>query len=99
MGKNNRMTEGKKNIIASLMQEYGIQSAEDIQDALKDLLGGTLEEMLQSEMTEHLGYCEYERAESENARNGKKPKTVRSKYGKSESTCRRTAKAPLSPKS
>lgn len=32
-----RMTEGKRNIIASLLEEYDIQTAEDIQDALKDL--------------------------------------------------------------
>ena len=37
-----RMSEGKKNIIAALLREYDIQSAEDIQDALKDLLGGTI---------------------------------------------------------
>ena len=35
------MTEGKRNIIYQLLEEYDIQSAEDIQDALKDLLGGT----------------------------------------------------------
>jgi putative transposase len=33
------MSEGKKNIIASLLQEYDIKSADDIQEALKDLLG------------------------------------------------------------
>ena len=38
-----RMSEGKKNIIAALLKEYDIQSAEDIRDALKDLLGGTIE--------------------------------------------------------
>ena len=43
------MTEGKRNIIAGLLQEYDIQSAEDIQEALKDLLGGTIQEMLESE--------------------------------------------------
>jgi len=32
------MTEGKLNIIAQLCQEYDIESAEDIQDVLKDLL-------------------------------------------------------------
>lgn len=32
------MTEGKRNIIQGLLQEYDIQSAEDIQDALKALL-------------------------------------------------------------
>jgi len=98
MGKSSRMTEGKKDIIASLMQEYDIQSAEDIQDALKDLLGGTMEEMLKSEMTEHLGYSEYERAESENARNGKKPKTVRSKYGEIEIDVPQDRKSTFEPK-
>lgn len=44
------MTEGKKNIISTLLQEYDIQSDEDIQDTLKDLLGGTIQEMLESEM-------------------------------------------------
>ena len=36
-----RLTEGKKNIMASLIEEYDIKTAEDIQDTLKDLLGGT----------------------------------------------------------
>ena len=36
-----QMTEGKRNIIHQLLEEYDIQTAEDIQDALKDLLGGT----------------------------------------------------------
>ena len=30
------MTEGKRNIIQQLIQEYDIETAEDIQDALKD---------------------------------------------------------------
>jgi putative transposase len=75
------MSEGKKNIIAALLQEYNIQSAEDIQDALKDLLGGTIQSMLEVEMDEHLGYEPYERTDSTNSRNGKKSKTIRSKYG------------------
>lgn len=78
------MTEGKRNIIASLLQEYDIQSAEDIQDALKDLLGGTIQNMLEAEMDEHLGYEPYERTESTNSRNGKKPKSIRSSYGEME---------------
>ncbi|WP_418449074.1 hypothetical protein [Bilophila wadsworthia] len=38
-----RMSEGKKNIIAGLIQEYDIKTAEDIQETLKDLLGGTIQ--------------------------------------------------------
>ena len=41
------MTEGKRNIIQGLLQEYDIESAEDIQDALKDLLSGTIQGMLE----------------------------------------------------
>ena len=36
------LNENKKNIIAALIDEYNIETAEDIQEALKDLLGGTL---------------------------------------------------------
>ena len=78
------MTEGKRNIIQGLLQEYDIQSAEDIQDALKDLLSGTMHEMLEAEMDDHLGYDKYERSGEPDYRNGTKPKNVRSKYGEFE---------------
>lgn len=68
------MSEGKRNIIASLIEEYDIKSAEDIQDALKDLLGGTIENILKAELDNHLGYEPYERNESSNSRNGNKSK-------------------------
>ena len=45
-----QMTEGKREIIQKLLQEYEIQSAQDIQEALKDLLGGTIKEMMEAEM-------------------------------------------------
>lgn len=45
-----QMTDGKRNIIQQLLQEYDIQSTEDIQDALKDLLGDTIKEMMEAEM-------------------------------------------------
>ena len=79
--KSEGLSEGKKNIITGLIQEYDIKTAEDIQEALKDLLGGTLKEMLQAEMTNHLGYAGYERSENKNSRNGVKGKKVRSNYG------------------
>lgn len=78
------VTEGKRNIITALINEYDIKTAEDIQDALKDLLGGTIQEMLEAEMTQHLGYEPYERSETTNARNGRKVKTIHSKYREAE---------------
>lgn len=75
------MTKGKRNIIQQLLQEYDIQSAEDIQDALKDLLGGTIKEMMEAEMDEHLGYGKSERSNSDDYRNGYKSKRINSSYG------------------
>ena len=78
------MTEGKRNIIQGLLQEYDIETAADIQDALKDLLSGTLKELMETEMDDHLGYDRYERSDKKNYRNGTKQKRVRSKYGEFE---------------
>ena len=75
------MTDGKRAIIQQLFQEYNIEKPNDIQDALKDLLGGTIKEMMESEMDEHLGYSKSERSDSENARNGYKSKQMNSSYG------------------
>ena len=79
-----QMTEGKRNIIQQLIQEYDIETAQDIQDALKDLLGGTIKEMMEAEMDEHLGYAKSERSDNDDYRNGYKPKQVNSSYGSME---------------
>lgn len=76
-----QMTEGKRDIIRQLLQEYDIETAEDIQDALKDLLGGTIKEMMEAEMDNHLGYEKSERSENDDYRNGYKSKQINSSYG------------------
>lgn len=79
-----QMTDGKRAIIQQLLQEYDIETAEDIQDALKDLLGGTIREMMEAEMDDHLGYGKSERVnrdELTDYRNGTKPKQVNTSYG------------------
>lgn len=75
------MTDGKREIIRQLLSEYDIKTAEDIQEALKDLLGGTIKEMMEAEMEYHLGYEKSARSDSDNARNGYKTKRVNSSYG------------------
>ena len=75
------LTEGKKNIIATLIEEYDIKTAEDIQEALKDLLGGTIKSMMEAEMDEHIGYEKYQHSDATNYRNGVKKKNVRSTFG------------------
>ena len=80
-----QMTDGKRAIIQGLLQEYDIRDANDIQEALKDLLGGTIKEMMEAEMDNHLGYEKSERngdsEEDRNYRNGYKTKRVNSSYG------------------
>ena len=78
------MTEGKRNIIHQLLEEYDIQTADDIQEALKDLLGGTIKEMMEAEMDDHLGYEKSERSDNDDYRNGYKTKRVNSSYGSME---------------
>lgn len=79
-----QMTDGKRAIIQQLLQEYDIETAEDIQDALKDLLGGTIKEMMEAEMDVHLGYAKSERIDRDDQsdyRNGTKRKQVNTSYG------------------
>ena len=78
------MTEGKRNIIHQLLQEYDIETAEDIQDALKDLFGGTVKEIMEAEMDDHLGYGRSERSYSDDYCNGYRTKRVNSSYGSME---------------
>ena len=75
------MTDGKRSIIQQLFQEYNIENANDIQEALKDLLGGSIKSMMETEMDQHLGYSKSERSSNENTRNGYKTKKLNSSYG------------------
>lgn len=74
----------KHSLIAQMIEMYDIKDTKDIQEALKDLLGSTIQSMLESEMDEHLGYSSYERSDNENSRNGKKTKKLRSHNGEIE---------------
>ena len=75
------MTEGKRNIIRQFLEEYDIEPAGDIQEALKDLLGGTIKEMMEAEMDDHLGYQKSEHSDNDDYRNGYKSKRINSSYG------------------
>jgi len=48
------MDPEKKNIVSELIKTYDIKTVKDIQEALKDLLGEILQDMLEVEMNEHL---------------------------------------------
>lgn len=64
-----------------LIEEYQPETVQALQEALKDLLGDTMEQMLKAELDEHLDYEYGEKPLSLNTRNGSSKKTVKSSYG------------------
>ena len=77
--------ETKLNKISKmLIEEYKPETVQDLQDALKDLLGDTMEQLLKAELDEHLDYEYGEKPLSLNTRNGSSKKTVKSSYEKIE---------------
>ena len=78
-----KMDPEKRSFIKGLLEHYQPKNAQDVQNMLKDLLGETLQDMLESEMDEHLGYSKYDyrNKETEDSRNGYSAKTVTSSMG------------------
>ena len=72
-------------------------SSEDMQDALKDLLGGTIKEMVEAEMEEHLGYGKSECFDHKDYRNRHKRKRVNSRYGSMEIEVTQKRKTTVKP--
>ena len=79
--KESRLSEEKRNLIGDLISMYDIKSAQDIQEALKDLLGSTLQTMLEAELDEQIAENRKLDPANKDSRNGYKPKTLRSSMG------------------
>ncbi|KUP25211.1 MULTISPECIES: IS256 family transposase [Paenibacillus] len=77
-----------KQQLREFIKENNLVTAQDAQNALKDLFAETIQEMLEAEMDTHLGYGKHEvKAKlTPNSRNGKSRKTVVSEYGEQEIT-------------
>lgn len=75
-----------KQQLREFIKENNLVTAQDAQNALKDLFAETIQEMLEAEMDTHLGYGKHEvKAKlTPNSRNGKSRKTVISEYGEQE---------------
>ena len=76
MARRRKMDPERKAFISSLLEHYQPKDAQDVQDMLKDLLGETLQGMLEAEMDDHLGYSKYDykNKETDDSRNGYSPK-------------------------
>ncbi len=70
-------------LLDQLIKEYNIKDTDDIKNMLKDLIGVTIQRMLNSELDDELGYEKYDtpNKETDNSRNGFSKKTVRSEFG------------------
>ena len=78
------LDEREMELVKLLMSEC--KTTADIQSKLKRLFAGTIEQMLEAEMDEHLGYEKnsIEGNNSGNSRNGYGKKTITSDYGECE---------------
>ena len=72
MARQRKLSPERKAFINSLIEHCHPEDAADVQDMLKDLLGDTLQEMLEAEMDEKLGYSryDYKNKETDDCRNG-----------------------------
>lgn len=73
----------KSEILKRLIEEYDVKTTKDVQEMLKDLFAGTIQEMLEAELDDHLGYDRYDNKNksTNNSRNGYREKKVKSDFG------------------
>ena len=83
MARTRKLSPERKAFINGLIEHYHPEDAQDVQEMLKDLLGDTLQGMLEAEMDEKLGYSKYDykNKETDDSRNGYSKKTVVSSLG------------------
>ncbi len=66
-----------------ILKNYDVKSANDVNDALKEVFGPIFESMLDAEMDAHLGYdkSSQEPKDTENRRNGHSQKIIQGSFG------------------
>ena len=81
--KKNKRSNTSMAIAKAIIDEYQPKTAEEMQDALKDIFGPMFEAMLQGEIDTHLGYEAHNHGykDTENRRNGYIHKNVKTTYG------------------
>ena len=98
MKRTHGLDEREMELVKLLMADC--QTTGDIQAKLKRLFAGTIEQMLEAEMDEHLGYEKnsVEGNNSGNSRNGYGKKTIISDYGECEIAVPRDRNGEFEPK-
>jgi putative transposase len=85
MARRNRTPEEneRRAKIRELLQTSGISSMDDIQDLFKETIAEFMENGLEAELDDELGYSKYDykNKDTDNSRNGHNNKTLRTSYG------------------
>ena len=99
MARQRKLSPERKAFINSLIEHYQPEDAQDVQEMLKDLLGDTLQGMLEAEMDEKLGYSKYDyrNKDTDDSRNGYSKKTVVSSLGEIDLDIPRDRKGEFEP--
>ena len=101
MGSRKRSPEeqARREKIRELLQLSNVSSMEDIQALFKETIAEFMEDGLDAELTEELGYSKYDyrNKETENSRNGHSSKTLRTSYGNIDVSVPRDRKGEFEP--
>lgn len=98
--KTKQPVEKNRMIARQIIEAYKPKTAEDMNNALKDVFGPMIEEMLKAELDYHLGYENNSKSEKEtaNRRNGYSQKTVKTEQEKLQSVFLAIATEALNPR-
>lgn len=90
--------ERRKQLLA-LLQDAGINDVAGVQDLFKEMVGTVLENGLEGELDEELGYSkyDYQNKQTENSRNGHSEKTLKTSLGDLELSIPRDRKGEFDP--
>ena len=102
MGRKNRTPEenARRAKIRELLQVSNIGSLEDIQNLFKETIAEFMENGLDAELDEELGYSKYDyrNKETDNSRNGHSSKTLKTSFGEVEVSVPRERKGEFEPR-
>ncbi|MCG8483867.1 MAG: IS256 family transposase [Clostridia bacterium] len=102
MGRRNESPEKKRRraLIGEFLKENPVKDGNDINDLVKELISQVLENGLEGELDEELGYTRYDyrNKDTDNSRNGYSSKKVHTSYGDTSIEVPRDRKGDFEPK-
>ena len=88
-----------KEILRLLQENYELNTAQDLSSALKNMFKDALQEMMNAEFDESMGYSKYDKtSEKNNYRNGTTKKNLKSEFGEFEFETPRDRNEEFEPK-